>query len=255
MRGLADKAWARGWNVVLLNQRNCGGTEHLTPGLYHSGLTADPLAVLRMLQAEAPCPHLAIAGYSLGGNLTLKLAGEAAAAPDLPIAAVAAVSPTIDLALCVDAIERPANLLYQWNFVRGLKARMRRKATMWPNRFDLGPLEHIRTIRQFDDTYTAPSHGFGTAANYYQQASALRVIDRIRIPALIIAADDDPFVPTSQFRADAVQGNPHVTVSIQTHGGHCGFIARPSEGFDGYWAEARVVDFLSSLLSGLGLRS
>lgn len=247
MRGLADKAYARGWNVVLLNQRNCGGTEHLSPGLYHSGLTADPIAVLRVLHAETPMTRIAIAGYSLGGNLTLKLAGEAGAAPDLPLVAVAAVSPTIDLALCVDAIERPANVLYQWNFVRGLKARMRRKAALWPGRFDLAPLARIRTIREFDDAYTAPSHGFGTAANYYQQASALRVVDRIRIPALILAADDDPFVPTSQFTGDKVRSNPMVTVSIQPHGGHCGFIARATPAYDGYWAEARVAGFLSSI--------
>lgn len=249
MRGLADKAWTRGWNVVLLNQRNCGGTEHLSPGLYHSGLTADPIAVLRALHAELPLTRIAIAGYSLGGNLTLKLAGEATTTPDLPIVAVAAVSPTIDLALCVDAIEQPANVLYQWNFVRGLKARMRRKAALWPGRFDLAPLDSIRTIREFDDAYTAPSHGFGTAANYYQLASALRVVDRIQVPALIVAAEDDPFVPASQFTCDAVRSNPMLTVSLQSHGGHCGFVASSTEAYDGYWAEARVVDFLTATLS------
>jgi uncharacterized protein len=244
MRGIADKAFRRGWNVILLNQRNCGGTEHLTPGLYHSGLTADPLAVLRTLHAEVPFAHIAIAGYSLGGNLTLKLAGEAASSPDLPIIAVAAVSPTIDLSLCVDAIEAPANVLYQWNFVRGLKARMRRKAVSWPGRFDPAPLARIRTIRDFDDAYTAPHHGFGTAANYYQQASALRVTPAITIPALIVAADDDPFVPTSQYDRDEVRSNPHITVNIQRHGGHCGFIGRRTLDHDGYWAEAQVVEFV-----------
>lgn len=251
MRGLADKGWRRGWNVVLLNQRNCGGTEHLTPGLYHSGLTADPLAVLRALHAEVPLTRLVIAGYSLGGNLTLKLAGEAASAPDLPIVAVAAVSPTIDLSLCVDAIEAPANVLYQWNFVRGLKARMRRKAAAWPGRFDISPLSRIRTIRQFDDAYTAPHHGFGTAANYYQQASALRVTGQIDVPALIVAAHDDPFVPTSQYLRDEVRSNPRIVVRLERHGGHCGFIGRRADGadgHDGYWAEARVIEFLAEAL-------
>jgi hypothetical protein len=248
MRGLAEKAWIAGWNVVLLNQRNCGGTEHLTPGLYHSGLTADPIAVLRQLHAETRTTAIVIAGYSLGGNLALKIAGDGAA-PDLPIAAVAAISPTIDLSLCVHAIERRDNLLYQWNFVRGLKARMRRKAVVWPGRFDLAPLDAIRTIRQFDDAYTAPHHGFGTAANYYQQAGALRVIDRVQIPALIIAAENDPFVPTSQFTCDRVLGNPRITTFLQRHGGHCGFIGRPTNGDDGYWAESQVVRFFRAYLT------
>ncbi len=249
MRGLADKAWARGWNVILLNQRNCGGTEHLSPTLYHSGLTADPLAVLRALHAETPFTRIGIVGYSLGGNLTLKLAAERDAHGDLPIAAVAAVSPTIDLALCVEAIERPVNRLYQWNFMRGLRARLRLKARHFPERYDLAPLRAVRTIREFDDAYTAPHAGFGTAARYYAQASALRTAADIRIPALIIASGDDPFVPMSQFEQSAIRTNPSITVSAQRHGGHCGFIARGGDQFDGYWAEREAVEFLG--LNGL----
>lgn len=246
MRGVAHKAWRRGWNVVLLNQRNCGNTEHLAPGLYHSGLTADPMAVLRELVATEGLTRIAIVGYSLGGNLALKLAGELAEAPDLPIVAVAAVSPTIDLSLCVDAIEWRRNALYQWNYLHGLKGRMRRKARAFPGRFDLAPLRAIRTIRQFDETYTAPLHGFGTAASYYALASARRVIDRIRIPALVIAAVDDPFVPISQFQGDDVRAHPHLRVSLQRHGGHCGFIGPAMPDYDGYWAEEAAVDFLAT---------
>ncbi len=248
MRGLAEKAWRRGWHVVLLNQRNCGGTEHLTPGLYHSGLTADPVAVLRALQAEAPLGAIAIVGYSLGGNLTLKLAGELETTPDLPVVAVAAISPTIDLSLCVDAIARPANALYQWNFVRNLKARMRRKAAAHPGRFDLAPLSRIHTIRQFDDAYTAPLHGFSTAANYYHLASALRVTERVRVPALILAASDDPFVPVSQFQRDEIQDNPNITVRLSRHGGHCGFVGRATASSDGYWAEETALRFIAAVV-------
>ena len=128
MAGIAQKAWDAGWNVVRLNQRNCGGTEHLSRGLYHSGLTHDPLFVIRELIAHDGIQSIAVAGYSLGGNLTLKLAGElGASVPELK--AVCAVSPTIDLGRCVDALERRANFAYQWNFVRNLKARMRRSAS------------------------------------------------------------------------------------------------------------------------------
>ena len=125
MRGLADKAWRRGWNAVLLNQRNCGGTEPLTPGLYHSGLTEDPRLVIRALADDEGLRSFGVVGYSLGGNVTMKLAGELADHPDLPVRAVVAVSPTIDLERCVRAIERRVNIAYEWNFVRHLKARMR----------------------------------------------------------------------------------------------------------------------------------
>ena len=246
MRGLADKAWHRGWNAVLLNQRNCGGTEQLTPGLYHSGLTADPRAVIQALVRDDGLDRIGIVGYSLGGNLAVKLAGELGHSPDLPVVAVAAVSPTIDLDLCVRAIERRVNFPYQWNFVRNLKARMRRKVSLWPGAFDLRPLDRIWTIRQFDDVYTAPFHGFKGAADYYFRASATRAVDRIRIPTLILTAADDPFVPPAQFREPHVRGNEHVAVRVESHGGHCGFAGKPS-GDDGYWAETTAINFLASV--------
>jgi predicted alpha/beta-fold hydrolase len=244
MRGLAEKAWQRGWNAVLLNQRNCGGTEDLTPTLYHSGLTEDPRAVLRVLLAQDRIGPVGVVGYSLGGNLAMKLAGELPETPDLPVRAVAAVCPTIDLDRCVRAIERPVNVGYQWHFVRNLRARMRRKVLCWPGAFDLSRLNRIWTIRAFDDAYTAPSHGFGDASTYYYRASAMRVIDRVAIPALIIAADDDPFVPTSQFTEPAVRDNPHIQVIVTRSGGHCGFVSLTRPGEDAFWAETTAVEFL-----------
>jgi predicted alpha/beta-fold hydrolase len=255
MRGLAHKAWRLGWNIVRLNQRNCGGTEHLTPGLYHSGLTADPRAVIRSLAASEGLRDVGVVGYSLGGNLALKLAAELAQDPDLPVRAVVAVCPTIDLDRCVRAIERRSNLVYQYNFVRNLKRRMRRKAAAWPGAFDLAPLDRIQTIREFDDRYTAPHHGYGNAANYYQQASAIRVIDRIRVPTLILAAADDPFVPADQFRDPRVTGNPHIRVRVATHGGHCAFVAAASSDQDGFWAETAAVAFLSDTMGAAGVRA
>lgn len=248
MRGMADKAWRLGWNAVLLNQRNCGGTEHLTPGLYHSGLTDDPRAVIRSLMATDGLQDFAVVGYSLGGNLAVKLAAELDGSSDLPVRAAAAVCPTIDLDRCVRAIERRSNIAYQFNFVRNLRARMRRKATAWPGVYDLTPLDRIWTIRRFDDVYTAPHHGFGDAANYYRLASAARIIERVRIPLLILAAEDDPFVPAEQFRTEAIRGNRHVRVEIPTRGGHCGFVSDAGRD-DGYWAEAEAMAFLSRSLS------
>lgn len=246
--GISDKAWAAGWNVVRLNQRNCGDTEHLSRGLYHSGLTHDPLFVLRELIEVDRLPTLAVAGYSLGGNLTLKLAGELSDAAPPELKAVCAVSPTMDLAVCVEALERKANLLYEWNFVRNLKARMKRKVAAWPDAFNLAPLGSVRTVRQFDDAFTAPHHGFRDAADYYYRASAMRVIDRIRVPALIITAEDDPFVPSGPFRDPAVTANPHITVVITPSGGHCAYVETSNGIYDGYWAEREIVRFATAHL-------
>jgi len=250
MRGAADKAWRAGMNVVRLNQRNCGGTEHLTPGLYHSGLTADPRAVLHELIDRDRLPAIVFAGYSMGGNVLLRLAGELGADAPAQLKGVAAVSPVIDLAACVDAMERRGNWIYQWNFMRNLRARMIRKARVFPGSFDLAPLRRLRSIRAFDDTYTAPHHGFGDAANYYYQASALRVVDRIRIPSLIISAADDPFVPVSIFDAPEVRNNPNIRVEITPHGGHCAFVGERSADHDGYWAETTIVQFAAAISSG-----
>ena len=149
----------------------------------------------------------------------------------------------IELEACVRALERRSNALYQWNFVRGLKARMRRKEQCFPGRFPLAALDAIKTVRQFDAAFTAPHFGFASAEDYYHRASALRVAERIRVPALVITAEDDPFVPTAPFRAPQLSSNPFVRLHITAHGGHCGFAAPASEGEDGYWAERQIVEF------------
>ena len=246
MCGVADKAWARGFNVVRLNQRNCGGTEHLSATLYHSGLSADVAHVVEALAAEGH-QAIVVAGYSLGGNLALKLAGDYGTAAPAALKGVAAVSPVMDLPGCVDALERKSNVIYQWNFVRNLKARMRRKAAAFPGLFSLDPLPGIHTVRQFDEAYTAPFFGFQNAADYYHRAAALRVVDRISVPTLIVTAADDPFVPPDPFREPPVTTNPRISVELSAHGGHCAFVAASDgNGFDGYWAERRIVEFAAA---------
>jgi predicted alpha/beta-fold hydrolase len=248
MRGLAAKVFARGMNAVRLNQRNCGATEHLAPGLFHSGLTADAAWIVHELTEIDRLPAIAVAGYSLGGNLALKLAAEYGAHPPRTFVAVAAVSPIIEISECTRALERPGNFLYQWNFVRDLKRRMRRKARVQPGRFDLSQLNAIRTVRAFDEIYTAPHFGFRNAEDYYHRASAMRIVDRISIPALMITAEDDPFVPSQPFHDPRLTGNPNIDVRVCRHGGHCGFIgSRSSADDDGYWAENQIVEFVDGI--------
>jgi predicted alpha/beta-fold hydrolase len=249
MRGMADKAFAAGFNVILLNQRNCGGTEQLSAGLYHSGLTADADHVIRELAVVDGVNAIVLAGYSLGGNLALKLAGDYGDAPPPQLRAVCAVSPVMDLELCVRALERRQNFFYQWNFVRGLKRRMCRKAHWFPDRFTTEGLDAIRTVRQFDEVYTAPHFGFRDASDYYYRASAMRVIDRVRVPTLIITAADDPFVPSLPFRDRKVVDNPHLRVIVTPQGGHCAFVTASRDGYDGYWAEHEILAFAQAHLA------
>ena len=258
MRGLAEKAFRAGFNIVRLNQRNCGGTEHLSRGLYHSGLTADPVFVLNELRDRDGLSRFAVSGYSLGGNIAMKLAGELGDRELPEVKAFAAVSPVIELEDCMQSIERRENRIYEWNFCRNLQGRMRRKAKTFPDLFDLNGLWKIWSIRSFDDRYTAPHHGYNGAADYYHRASAMRVIDRVARPSLILSAADDPFVPPHIFDAPAVKNNPHITTVITPHGGHCAFVEPPPtsgeasakttadklNSYDGYFAERIVVDFL-----------
>jgi predicted alpha/beta-fold hydrolase len=253
MRGLADKAFAAGFSVVLLNQRNCGGTEALCAGLYHSGLTDDADAVIRELARHDGIRAIVVAGYSLGGNLALKLAGDYGSEPPSELRGVCAVSPVLELSACVRALERRANVIYQWNFVRGLKARMRRKDQCTPGRFPVHRLPEVRTVRRFDEIFTAPHFGFRNAEDYYHRASAMRVIDRIRVPALVLAAEDDPFVPMAPFRDPALTANPHIRTIITPHGGHCGFVEAAADGCDGYWAERTIVRFAETISDSAGL--
>jgi predicted alpha/beta-fold hydrolase len=247
MKGIATKAFARGMNVVRLNQRNCGNTEHLSAGLFHSGLTDDARHVIAELAAVDRLESIAVAGYSLGGNLALKLAGEYGDQPPDVLIGVAAVSPIIEIGDCTRALERRENILYEWNFVRELKKRMVRKEQHRPGLFDLSKLAAIKTVRQFDNEFTAPHFGFKDAEDYYYRCSALRIADRIRVPALVITAEDDPFVPSEPFRSPVLSGNPHIELRITKHGGHCGFVGSPNGGGDdGYWAETQVVSFVAA---------
>jgi predicted alpha/beta-fold hydrolase len=246
LRGIADKATRRGFNVVRLNQRNCGGTEALSRGLYHSGLTSDVLAVMSELADRDGLPRLAVAGYSLGGNLALRLAGMAGETPPPWLRAVCAVSPTLELGACMDAMEQGLNHVYEWNFMRSLRRRIRRKALLFPELYDTGGIWKLWSIRAFDNRYTAPHHGFKDASDYYHQAASMRVVDRIRVPALVITAEDDPFIPAAPFRDAKVTANPNITLRLTRYGGHCGYIEPARDGYDGYWAEQQIVEFVSA---------
>jgi uncharacterized protein len=253
MQGIAEKAYHRGFHVVRLNQRNCGGTEKLTPTLYNSGMSGDYRAVLEELAGEDGFERIFFAGYSMGGNLVTKMAGEYGEAFPAALRGVCAVCPAIDLSACADALERRDNYLYTRHFVKGLMARYERKAKMFPGRYRMDGLPLIRTVREFDDAITAPCFGFRDAEEYYESAGAKRVTADVRVPLLLMTAEDDPFVPYVSFLAARVEKNPAIQFVATQHGGHCAYISAQS-GAERFWAEERIVDFCEGIWKA-GLKS
>jgi uncharacterized protein len=245
VRGIADKAWSRGFHAVRMNQRNCGGTERLTPTLYNSGLSDDYRAVLMELISEG-YDKIFFAGYSMGGNLVSKMAGELGSSRPEQLRGVAVVCPAIDLSACADALEEKYNYLYQWHFVRNLMERYGRKCELFPEIYKRDGFGPIRTVREFDDAITAPHFGFKDAEEYYQAASAKKVIGNVAVPLLMITAQDDPFVPYVSFLAARVEHNPCVRFVAPEHGGHCGFVSKWT-GPERFWAEQRIIEFVVAL--------
>ncbi|HEX8720575.1 MAG TPA: alpha/beta fold hydrolase [Pyrinomonadaceae bacterium] len=246
--GTAQKAFGAGFNVVGMNMRNCGGTEHLAATLYHSGMGGDIHRVLSdELAGREGLRRIFVAGFSMSGNMVLRLAGGYGAQAPPALRGVAAVSPSIDLDSCAAALERRGNALYRWSFVGHLRDRVRRKARLRPGAFDTRGLRRVRTIRQFDDRYTAPHGGYRDAADYYARTSSRPVIKDIRIPTLIIHSEDDPLIPAEPFRDAGIAGNPDVLLVLTRRGGHVGFLSDRAAGEDRHWAENRVVEFFSSL--------
>lgn len=242
--GTANKAFAEGMNVVRMNMRNCGGTERLCQTLYHSGMSADVGSVAKALIAEDRLSRLALAGFSMGGNLVLKLAGEWSRDGAAPreLVAVAGISPAMDLAASAEALHWPENRIYEWKFLWGLRRRMARKAALFPDRFAKPP-RFWRSLREFDDRVTAPYSGFTGADDYYARASSAQLVEHIRVPTLVIHSSDDPFIKLTAHTRAKLLANPCITFLETSSGGHCAFLADPN-GYDGRWAERQIVEFV-----------
>jgi predicted alpha/beta-fold hydrolase len=253
--GNANKLWRAGCNVIRMNMRNCGGSPkgkplpemaRLTPSLYHSGLSNDVLRVVRFFRETYALQPISLIGYSMGGNLVLKLAGELAEAAPADLRCVVGVSPAVDLAASADALHEVSNRIYERKFLRALLKRFRRKAMLFPRAFDPQIATGIASLRDFDDRITALYSGFKSADDYYFRAAAARVLDRIAIPTLILHAADDPFIRFTPETRASIAANPHITWLETTHGGHCAFLAIPDRQAhdDGYWAETTALRFI-----------
>ena len=246
MLGNAAKAWRAGWNVIRMNMRNCGGTEALSPTLYHSGLSGDVRAVAQFFAALHNLAHIAWVGYSMGGNMVLKAAGEYGEQPPHWLRAVVGVSPVVDLSPSADALHDPRNRIYEWNFLRNMLRRYRRKVELFPDRFTLENCNRIHSIRTYDEYIVAPNCGFLGADDYYDRAASARVIDRITVPALVLHALDDPFIRILPDTREKICSNPNIAFVETKHGGHCAFLATAIASDDGYWAESTLQSFIQS---------
>lgn len=271
--GVAEKFLAGGISTVRVNMRNCGNTGHLTDTLYNAGLSADIVPIAEHFLNDG-FEDIFTIGFSLGGNVVVKAAAELSQANCEWLKGVCAVSPSIDLPACVKALELWQNRIYELNFLLSLKAKIVQKNKLCPGQYDVSLLSKVNTVRSFDDTYTAPDGGYHSAADYYVRASALPMVPLINLPLLIIAAQDDPFVPFSSFRAKELE-RPNVSLLAPMHGGHAGFIGRaiapnsskvrncsetlqdnPESGgpqlvlpADRFWAESSCLKFCKRLLA------
>jgi hypothetical protein len=245
--GVTEKALAAGMNVVRYNQRNCGGTDAWAPVLYHSGLSDDISAVSRELIERDGISRLALVGFSMGGNLVLKLAGEWGALGPPQFRAVAACCPSMDLAASADALHDPANRLYELYFLFNLRRRMIRKARLFPDHFDPGRMRGMRSLRDFDHQVTAYYCGFTGADDYYARAAASNVVDKISVPALILHAANDPFIRILPETRRKIAANHNITFIETKDGGHCAFLERQNGQGGGFWAESELVNFLREI--------
>jgi predicted alpha/beta-fold hydrolase len=241
IRGLTSRAWAAGCNVVRMNMRNCNGSDTLTPTLYHSGFSGDVGAVVERYTRRFGLERVALVGYSMGGNLVLKLAGEWGTRR--PLCAVATVCPVIDLAAGSDALHELANRMYEWHFLRRLMRRFRRKAELFPHIYKNPRVGPVRSLREFDDKIVARYCGFRDADDYYYRVASARVIDRIALPTLILRALDDPFIRVTPKTREEILRNPNIRLIETPNGGHCAYLCG-EPGDDIHWAESTVIRYL-----------
>jgi hypothetical protein len=250
MIGNTARALAAGFNVVRMNMRSCGGTDEICPTIYHSGRSGDVAAVFSRIIEERKLEAIALIGYSMGGNLVLKFAGEVAAAPPPQLKAVVGVSPLMDLAVSSAALHERQNRMYEWHFLRNMIARVRRRMELYPAIYSGAEIGKIRSMRLFDDHIVARYGGFADANDYYESVASSHYAERFSVPTLILHSLDDPFIRLLPKTREAMVANPNVTFIETERGGHCAFLEAAKNGYDGRWAERTLLGFLQAHAHG-----
>jgi predicted alpha/beta-fold hydrolase len=253
--GTATRAYAAGCNTVRMNMRSCGGTDELSPGIYHSGRSEDVAAVVDGLVREHGLRSIAVVGFSMGGNLALKYAGERGAAAPEQLRAAVGISPLMDLAASSKALHRPSNRIYERRFLNNMLRRFERKAAIFPEIYAAEAVEAVRTVRKansmraFDQEIVARYGGFADADDYYRTVASSRWAADLAVPTLVIHALDDPFIVMLPSTREALLANPQVTFVETRHGGHCAFLSS-ERGSERHWAEKTLVAWVLGVGGG-----
>jgi predicted alpha/beta-fold hydrolase len=241
IRGLAATLQSAGWDALAWNFRGCGSEPNRLLRFYHSGETTDLGAVVQ--HAATTYPQIAVIGFSLGGNMTLKYLGEAP--PHAAVVAGVAISAPVDLAASAGALDRRlSNRIYLRRFLKTLVAKVEAKAMRFPEQLDAAGARAMRSFQEFDNRYTAPLHGFRDAADYWRQSSARQYLTGINVPALLLNARNDPFLPSECFPFPEAEANPCLFLEAPCSGGHVGFL--DFVGGLQPWSDRRVVEFLKA---------
>ncbi len=251
VRGMARALAGAGADVLAWNYRSCGtGGPNRLLRAYHLADTEDLHTVLEYALAAGPYRAAWLVGFSAGGNITLKYLGEDPARVPKAVAGAAVFSVPVELAAGARHISRWQNQVYLRRFLTSLRGKLTAKASLHPGAIDLRGFETLRSFEAFDDRYTAPLHGFASAAVYYAHASSRQYLHCIRVPTLLVQARNDPFLPwPACYPIAEAKLSPYLTLEIPATGGHCGFAetlpGRP--GPDVYYSERRAAEFLRTL--------
>lgn len=246
VRGMARAFLASGWDVLAWNMRGCSGEPNRLPRPYNAGDTKDLEALL--LHAAHSYRSVGLVGFSLGGNVVLRYLGERGDSFPVPVVGGVAFSTPCDLAACSEKIRDPQNRLYLTRFMRTLRTKAEEMSRRWPGvvpRFDPGK---VRDFHSFDEHFTAPLCGFRNAAHYWASSSSGAVLEKIRVPALLVNAADDPILTVECYPVEAAQTSAFLHLEIPPHGGHVGFMEGRPNG--SYWSERRATSFLCAVQEG-----
>lgn len=240
-KGILHKINSEGWRGVFMHFRGCSGEPNRLSRGYHSGETSDVAYLAKLLIKREPNTPLAAIGYSLGGNVLLKWLGETG--EENPLTAAVAVSVPFELHKAAIRMQYGFSRIYQWYFLKCVRERLTHKFQRVPSPVDPSLISEVQSVRDLDDIYTAPLHGFSDADEYYKIASSRQYLRSIQVPTLVVHAKDDPFMTEDVIPHEA-ELSPTIKLEVSETGGHVGFVAGKYPWQPEYWLEERIPAFL-----------